>query len=107
MNHSPDTNQGFSAPPLTAEDYERLWHYYQYDGMTITIENYEVEVSITLPILWKKTFENHGHRVRICLKGEDGRTSFKMPRLADSTPEVAEAQINSMHLEMRLEEEQD
>ena len=101
MKTKPDTNSDYPCPAFTALDFERLWHYYKFDGITLTIENYAAEILIEVPMMAELPFKAFGHRVRITLKGENGKTASRMPRLDWATPEKAEDEIWKLHNSLR------
>lgn len=94
MNPTPDTNSDFNYPPLTTEDFERLWNYYKWDDKVVISRNgHECFVSVHFPLQSENDFNKFGFRVRIEVRTKFNGEGAALPCLKDSTPKVADKRV--------------
>lgn len=77
MEPQPDTNSDFDYPPLTAEQFDQLFAFYQHDGAEISASNgqvYTVAVNFPLEPAW--VFKHIGFRVKISLDDQRKSKTF-------------------------------
>lgn len=100
MEPKPDTNSDFNYPPLTNEQMDELFAFYQHDGTQMRASNGSLyDVTINFPISAPWVYEKLGHRVVLLLSksdaGEQAKPFRTLIRIERHTPETALGQIKS------------
>lgn len=71
--NKPDTNTDWDYPPLTADEFESIFHYYLHDGGVFTSERgREYTLVVSIPIISEDCYKAIGHMVKLHFDPVDG-----------------------------------